>query len=178
MGQFTREIGNGMMKQQAGAASEFIFTGYLKSWNSSSIYCSLLFLHLRNVMESAPHWDLGVLNSVHGSMPKESESKLGSQILGEYKWGDRSCLSPSNRTCSFFGLKGHLIPSSASSWRPNLSLNTFIGREFITPRVVHCFLGSCWLLEIFIISWSSPPGCPHTGAEWNSFTSICQRICV
>lgn len=88
VGQFTREIGNGMMKQQAGAASEFIFTGYLKSWNSSSIYCSLLFLHLRNVMESAPHWDLGVLNSVHGSMPKESESKLGSQILGEYKWGD------------------------------------------------------------------------------------------
>lgn len=30
VGQFTREIENGMIKQQAGAASEFIFTGY---WN-------------------------------------------------------------------------------------------------------------------------------------------------
>ena len=39
-------------------------------------------------MESAPHWDLAVLDSVHGSVPRELESKLGSQILSEYKWGD------------------------------------------------------------------------------------------
>jgi hypothetical protein len=31
MGQFTREVGKKMMKQQAGAASEFIFAVYLKS---------------------------------------------------------------------------------------------------------------------------------------------------
>ena len=36
-------------------------------------------------MESAPHWDLAVLDSVHGSVPRELESKLGSQILSEYK---------------------------------------------------------------------------------------------
>ena len=90
VGQFTREIGNGMMKQQAGAESEFIFTGYLKSWNSSSIYCSLLFLQLQDVMESEPHWDLGVLDSVHGSVPKELETKLGSQILSACKWDDHN----------------------------------------------------------------------------------------
>lgn len=70
-----------MIKQQAGAASEFIFTGYLKSWNSSSIYCSLLFLQLQDVMGSTPPWDSEVSDSIHGSMPKWLETKLGSQIL-------------------------------------------------------------------------------------------------
>lgn len=70
VGQFTREIGNGTIEQLAGAASEFIFTGYLKSGKSSSIYYSLLFLQLQDVMESAPRWDSGVLHSIHGSMPK------------------------------------------------------------------------------------------------------------
>lgn len=81
VGQFTREIGNGMIKQQAGAASEFIFTGYLKSWNPSSIYWSLLFLQLQDVMESAPPWDSGVLDSLHDSVPTYLETKLGSHIL-------------------------------------------------------------------------------------------------
>lgn len=69
-GQFTRGIGNGMIKQQAGAANEFIFTGYLKSGKSSSIYCSLLFLQLQDVKGSVPPWDSGVLDSIHGSMSK------------------------------------------------------------------------------------------------------------
>lgn len=69
MGQFTREIGNGTIEQLAGAVSEFISTGCLKSGESSSIYCSLLFLQLQDVMESAPRWDSRVLHSIHGSMP-------------------------------------------------------------------------------------------------------------
>lgn len=66
-----------MIKQQAGAASEFIFTGYSKLGKSSRIYCSLLFLQLQDVMGSTPHWDSGVLDS----MPKQLETKLGSQTL-------------------------------------------------------------------------------------------------
>lgn len=66
-----------MIVQLAGAVSEFISTGCLKSGESSSIYCSLLFLQLQDVMESAPCWDSRVLHSTHGCVP----TWLGSQTL-------------------------------------------------------------------------------------------------
>lgn len=89
MGQFTREIGNGMMKQQAGAARN---SSLLDIWNHEIQVALLfsLFLQLQDVMESEPHWDLGVLDPVHGSVPKELETKLGSQILSECKWDDHN----------------------------------------------------------------------------------------
>lgn len=69
----------------------------LDIWNHEiQVAFTVLFysLQLQDVMESELHWDLGVLNFVHGSGPKELETKLGSQILSECKWDDHNEMTP------------------------------------------------------------------------------------